>query len=279
MGANNCTVVVNSCDNYEDVWLPFFVALTSNWGNCPYKIVLNTESKEFYFNGSNISTLSHINPKEKDNWGKRLRTLLKHIDTEYVILLFDDFIMEDSVSQAKIDKCLNWMENDSNITVFYFLNTIGKNIQDERFEGFERVPQRQNYRLNSSPALWRKEKLLQFTGNIDNPWAWEFFGSARTYKDKSLFYCANIDAEDTFIYNYKLGGAIHRGKWVKSVIDPIINKYNLKIDLSLRGIEDETLKIYKHSLKWKFHFLYIGFKMIGLDIIIFIYRAIKKRIF
>jgi len=278
MRENNCTILINSCDAYEDVWNPFFFAFKKRWGNCPYNIVLNTESKCIKFEDLDVITFNLVNKSEKDLWGKRLRRTLQQINTEYVITLFDDFILEDFVQQDKIEKCITWMEENEKIAAFYLLNIEGENIVDDTYEGFELMPQRKDYRLNSAPAVWRREKLLLFTGDKDTPWAWEFFGSARTYKDKDLFYCAQKGKEDIYKYNYSLGGAIHRGKWVKTVIEPIVKEYNLKMDLSIRGFEDETLGIYRHSFKWKIKFLLDGFKMIGLDTFIFVYRSIKKRL-
>lgn len=278
MRENNCTILINSCDAYEDVWEPFFSAFKNQWGNCPYKTVLNTESKRFKFEDLDVITLNLFNTSEKDLWGRRLRRTLQHINTKYVIALFDDFILEDNVQQDKIEKCISWMEENEKVAVFYLSNVEGENIVDDTYEGFELMPQRKNYKLNSAPAVWRREKLLLFTGDKDTPWAWEFFGSARTYKDKDLFYCAQKGKEDIYKYNYSLGGAIHRGKWVKTVIEPVVNQYNLKMDLSIRGFEDETLGIYRHSIKWKMKFLFDGFKMIGLDAFIFVYRGLKKRL-
>ena len=42
------TILVNSCDLYEDVWEPFFRLLKIQWPECEqYRIVLNTETKEY----------------------------------------------------------------------------------------------------------------------------------------------------------------------------------------------------------------------------------------
>lgn len=278
MKEHDCTILVNSCDAYEDVWDPLFSALKNRWEKCPYKIVLNTESKSYKFDGLDIITLNLFDKSDEDLWGKRLRRTLQHINTKYVISIFDDFILEDYVKQDQIEKCIARMEENEEIAVFYFSNIEGTNISDEVYEGFELLPKRKDYKLNSAPAIWRRDKLLSFTGDKDNPWAWEFFGSARTYKVKDLFYCAETGKENIYKYNYSLGGAIYRGKWVRKVIEPIIKEYNLQIDLSKRGFHDESTKTYRRTVMWKMKFFIIGFNMIGLDTFIFIYRILKKRL-
>lgn len=274
----NCTIIVNSCDKYADVWTPFFSVLKDKWPDCPYDIVLNTESKSFNFSGLNIITFNLFTAEEKDTWGKRFKETLLEINTEYVINLFDDYILDDFVKQDKIQQCIEWMNADKDISVFYFSNNEGDNIDDDTYDGFELIPQRKDYKLNTAPAIWRREDLLFYTGSKDTPWAWEFFGSARTYRTNKLFYCARKDREDIYKYKYQLGGAIHRGKWVTSVIEPVVKKYNLDLDLSIRGFQDENLGLYKHTFRWKVDFLITGYKMIGIDACIFIYRSARKRL-
>lgn len=275
---SDCTVIINSCDNYEDVWLPFFSAFKDMWSDCDCKIILNTEHKNFSFEGLQIVSLN-LSPEESKNpWGWRLRRALSLVDTEFVIALFDDFILEAPVNTQKLAKCIQEMKDNTEISVFYFSNIPGANSTAPEHEDFELIGKRNDYRLNSAPALWKTQKLLEFTGELDSPWAWEFFGSARTYGDSGEFYCAQLDKENTFVYNYTLGGAIRRGKWVPSVIIPAVKKYNLSLDLERRGIASESLSDGKYSLKWKAEFFLLGFKMVGLSAFIFLYRVLAKKL-
>lgn len=275
---NDCTIIINSCDNYEDVWLPFFSAFKAMWPDCDCKIILNTEHKSFSFEDLQIVTLNLSPADSKKPWGWRLRRALSLVDTEFVIALFDDFILEAPVDKRKLAKCIEEMKKNAEISVFYFNNIPGINSPDPIHEEFELIGKRNDYRLNSAPALWKTQQLLKFTGDLDSPWAWEFFGSARTYGDSGQFYCAKIDKENTFVYNYALGGAIRRGKWVSRVIMPAIKKYNLSLDLEHRGIASESLLDGKYSLKWKVDFFLLGFKMIGLSAFIFFYRVVAKKL-
>lgn len=272
-----CTIIVNSCDAYADLWEPFFLTLKEFWKECPYDIVLNTESKEFHSDGLTITSLKLFKNKP-DMWGKRFRETLKRVQTEFVICLYDDFILEEQVDQDEIEKCITWLEDYKDVAVFYFSNNIGDNIEDNVFPDFELIPQKKDYKLNSAPAVWRRELLIEFTGEVDTPWAWEFFGSARTYASDYKFYCRQNNKENIYVYNYRLGGAIHRGKWVLSVIEPVVSRYHLDLDLTERGIEDENQDVFRHTLRWKINFLKTGIRMIGASVSIFIFRSIKKKI-
>lgn len=274
-----CAIVVNSCDSYHDVWELFFTALKDNWPDCDLDIYLNTETKVFKFDGLK---LNHFNRSTQTGsvkpWGGRLIDTLSQINKEFVITLFDDFILEKKVPVDQLCLNLKNMLQDPMIAVFYYLNVAGENIDDCRYIGFERVGQRNDYRLSSSPALWRRKKLIEFTGEIDSPWAWEAFGTYRTFKSRDLFYCAKKNCENIFVYSHELGGAIRRGKWVASVVVPLIAKYHLKIDLQRRGFASESLSEGKYSLKWKIQFFILGFRMVGMKAAIFFFRAIKQKL-
>ncbi len=265
MEKNNCSILINSCDGYEDIWKPFFCCFKDNWKNCPYPIFLNTEHKKYQHDGLNITSLNVIKEK-KIEWGERLLDCLSRIETEYVLMLFDDFCLEKEVKQEEIEKCLIELDNNKNIDVFYIIHGFPE-LVDGTNTKFVEVPIGKEYRLNSAPGIWRKSSLMKYTGKIDNAWAWEFFGTFRTEKNKkSVFYALN-KCSDFYPYDYSNGGAIHRGKWVKKVIEPINEKYNLNINLTDRGVEDSTEA---HSFLWNIKFTILGFKMIGPKALIFL---------
>lgn len=57
---SNCSILINSCDDYEDVWRPFFSCFRDNWKNCSYPIFLNTEHKKYEHEGLEITSLNVI---------------------------------------------------------------------------------------------------------------------------------------------------------------------------------------------------------------------------
>jgi hypothetical protein len=272
------TVVINSCDAYSDIWELFFSAFSDHWRNCPYEIVLNTEKKSYSFKDLKLKVHNYSSIDNIDKWGDRLKKTLEDITTEYVIMLFDDFVLEDSVDQSKIDECIAYLNNNNEISVFYFLNLSCETVNTNEYNGFELVSRFGDYRLNSVPAIWRRKKLIEFTGEIDTPWAWEFFGTYRTQSKNDLFYSVSKDNQKIYPYNYSMGGAIYRGKWVGQVVLPLIKKYNLNLDTSIRGLADGVNEPIKRSLKWKIDFILLGFKMIGVGVFFYIGRILRKKI-
>ena len=272
-------IIVNSCDAYEDVWELFFRAFQDHWIDCKYKIILNTQEKQKEIVGMNIGIHNYISLNGSDNWGLRLKETLKACDSKYVLMLYDDFILEGRVNQKKINTCMEWLDENPDVVVFYFTNnSANKNVSNNRFEGFELIPHKGDYKLNSAPSIWRREKLIKLIQDNDNPWAWELFGSYRTYSIPDSFYCAKQGHEDIYPYNDSMGGAIYRGKWVGQVVIPLIKKYNLQIDVNKRGLADDFGAKNKRSLKWKIEFIVLGFNMIGWGVFLYVYRILKRKI-
>jgi hypothetical protein len=273
------TVIVNSCDSYEDVWDLFFCAFREYWPDCKYPIVLNTESRQRVIKGLNVRIHNLESMSDRDMWGKRLRQAIASCESKYVVMLYDDFILEGRVSDGKISSCLRWLDENPHVAVFYFSNIpVNANVDDGRFDGFELMPRTGDYKLNSAPSMWRRERLLAFIEDNDNPWAWEYFGSYRTYKSTDQFYCAKRGREDIYPYNYAMGGAIYRGKWVGKVVLPLIAKYGLNVDVNARGLADGIQQKNKRALSWKIRFFLLGFRMIGFGVFVFLFRILKSKI-
>lgn len=272
---DSLTILVNSCDTYHDVLSLFFAALKEYWPDCEFPIVINTESRRYTEYPASVH--NHLGPSGADKWGERLRSALHSIDSQYVLMLYDDFILEAPVSILGLHSALDLLRNDSDIAAIYLTKTalplanegIGKNLS--------LVASRADYRLNSAPGIWRREDLINYTGPDDSPWAWEVFGSYRTYGDHKKIYSLNSSSSDIYPYNYTKGGAIYRGKWVKEVVVEKINKYNLSIDTGKRGVSEEG-HYEPRSLKWKINFMRTGFKMVGLKSFIFIYRYVAAKL-
>ncbi len=275
---NECAILIQSCDAYRDIWPLFFTAFKHNWPECDLDIYLNTESASFKFDGLKIITVNNEKSLKGLPWGKRLLELLQLVDKPFVISLFDDFLLEDKVDVEKVYECIQLLKRNSDIAAFYFLEIPGATKSDGTHTDFNLLSNFTDYKINSAPAIWRKKHLQKYTGAQDNPWAWEVFGTARTYFEIERFYAIDSNEKMAFKYSYALGGAIRRGKWVEPVVVPLMKAYNVHIDLSKRGVVGESLREGKHSIRWKIDFIRLGFEMVGARAFVFILRAISQKI-
>ena len=243
----NCTVVVSSCDKCSDLWYPFFLLFQKAWPENEFPIVLNTESKTYQHQGMNIETFCLYKENENVPWGKRLKETLKKIDTEYIILLLDDFFLRDRVNHNQIQQCIEWMEQDKSISSFCFMESNSKNIQDCRYNGFERRPLFGDYKFNCQATVWRRKRLIGYLRNNEDPWQWERFGNWRSYRYLlHKFYALAAGQEYVFPYIHKINGwawgglAIYRGKWYLPCVEKLFTENEIYVDFTIRGTVDET---------------------------------------
>tara|TARA_B100001059_G_scaffold130161_1_gene130161 strand:+ start:8610 stop:9458 length:849 start_codon:yes stop_codon:yes gene_type:complete len=262
------TVIVNSCDAYSDVVEIFKLALREYWPDNPFKVVINYESNK----------ILNYTKKEKltKTWGERLINILEKINTPFIILLFDDFILEEIVDTNKIYSVINLLKKDVESSVFYLNAACVKDHDDDMINDYRLLKDNVNYRLNSVPSVWKTEELVRYTEKIDNPWSWEVFGSYRTFNNKRNFYSSSSQTKNIFKFNYNKGGAIYRGKWVKEVVESKVLKYKLNINLQDRGFVNLDEQ-FKRSFRWKVDFILLGFRSIGLKMMIYLYRSFKQK--
>ena len=279
---NRISIIINTCDSYHEVLPILFNSFNEHWKDCNYPIHLNSETKTFNYNNLNLKSHT-IESNESFKWGYRLKKTLKSINSDYVILLLDDYILESDVDNKLIDLAIKTLDTDKDVGCIYLypvstiINTKYKSLSydNDKIQNFEKIDNSSLYRVNTAPAIWDKYFLNKILSKYDEPWSWETFSGYQKVAQSKII--LSIKEKEKIIYNYaaKEGGAIYRGKWVRQIIEPKINKYNLKIDLTKRGYYEKHQKI-KRNLMWKIQFILAGYRIAGFKVIDFIFTILKK---
>jgi hypothetical protein len=110
----NLSIFVNSCDDFEDCWHPFFTLFAKNWNNCKFPIFLNTETKSYSHKNLNIiSTTVSIGKKRKLSWSKCLDFALNKVKTKYILYLQEDYFLEYPVKKRLLFNLIKIMEENN----------------------------------------------------------------------------------------------------------------------------------------------------------------------
>ncbi len=235
---NDITVLVNSCDSYEDTWYPFFKLFHTYWENCPYRIVLNTESKCFAYDGLTIDCF-RLYKNCPPAYGERMLEHLKRINTKYILVLIDDFFIQEKVDVAEIERCRGWMEENENIACFSFSPVRDEhNTPSGKYAGYEKRPTVGTYKINFQAALWRTDKFMESWKPHESPWEWEKCATFRSFFTDLEFYSRCKDAHNPINYGAKFGEAwnVVSGLWVVDSVDPVFQANDIHIDYAKRGI-------------------------------------------
>ena len=230
------SLLVSSCDKYEDAWVPFFGLLDANWPDCNYPIYLNTESKEFPGTvcGKKVQAL-HTPGGRDEPWSKRLARALKQIPTEFVLFLLEDFFLLSPVNTKKVEDALAWMQADPNIVNICFYPMEGDNTPVPEHPGFSKRDKNAPFLIQCQVGIWRKKALLKLLRSYEDAWNFESDGTIRARKRPGDYYCLALDVPAIFPYLLapQHGYGIYNGKWLWND-KPLFQKFGIEADFSKR---------------------------------------------
>ena len=213
------TILVNSCDLYEDAWYPFFYLLRKHWPACNYNIVLNTETKQYHDDYFNIKT---INTGTELSWTARLRYVLNKIDTEYVLFFLEDFFLITDVKQEAFDKAVELISNNKDIGLIHFTPSektmpVPKYDLDNCF--YELPVKKRTLRTRVAVSLFRKDYFLKLLYGDENPWQYEreshirsMFAGYKIYRQSYELYPPTF----TYFIDASIGVGITAKKWLSN---------------------------------------------------------------
>ena len=229
------TVVVNSCDKYEDAWESFFRLYkimgadqaTSN------PIVLNTETKQFSCDYLPVRT---INSGAKGTWSKRLLNVLDQIDTEYVFCVLEDFFIQSPFYAEGFNKTLAYMREHPEVGCVHTTPT-GMEYEPTTEWFFERNFSNDQCNIAVVAVLWRKAFLHKLLRPHENIWQFEYYSGQRArklYSEKVMQY--NEMYPTIFDYHVVIseGYGITESKWLPKNQE-LFEKYGIQVDFDRLG--------------------------------------------
>jgi len=231
------TVLVNTSDNFEDCWNPFFILFKKYWSNCSANILLNTEFKDFTFERLNIKAAkSHLLTNDRKlTWSECLINALNKIDTPLVLYMQEDYFIDSEVQYNVIEEFASLMIKDPTIKHIGLTNSgsyppFSRYVQDDRLWT---IGQKSKYRISTQAGLWDKETLLSYVKPEEGGWMFEIFGTKRAQKRNEVFLTANHDFFSSPIIHYPFTGII-KGKWNAEIV-PLFVENKIVTDFSKRG--------------------------------------------
>lgn len=238
MKKKDVTLLINTCDSYEDILDSFFFLLHRYWSDLPFDIVLSSESlnyKNKYFK------IKNVHPKDKKcSWTKRMYEALQEIETDYVLFLLDDFFLTGKVNTEEIFRCLDYLKNNQNIVNFTYYPIVVGAVP--AMEGYRIREKDTKYKVALIASLWNKKHFIKYVKDVDeNIWEFEVNATIRSntiYAD-DIFYCLD-NTNMPIPYDFCTLG-LTSGKWLKNTIS-LFEKEGIKMNFNKRGVYNEALK-------------------------------------
>jgi hypothetical protein len=244
----NYTLLVNSCDSFEDCWVPFFTLLDRFWQGQRPGIILNTEKKQFEFDGLHItSSTVNSNRASRMTWSECLAQVLEKVPTPIVLYMQEDYFLESPVDVELIESMVQLMLDQPEIA-HIGLTPFGSMppFTPSAHPRLERIGARAKYRISTQAGLWRPEALKSYIRPWETGWMFELFGTLRSWRRQDLFLTLSRGGGN-FPLVYQHTGIV-KGQWSKFV-PSLFAREKINVDFQMRGFFDDTTPAWLRKAK------------------------------
>ncbi len=236
-------VFVNSTDSYSDCWEPFFKLFKKFWKDYDGHIYLNTEEKEYQYEGLNIipTKVAKFKDRNKLTWSECLLYAFDQIDTDIILYLQEDYFLKAEVNHQKMLELVDLMrKHDLTYINISDSGNKGPFSPSSLHEDLWEVSQQDKYRISTQASLWNIRKMRKYIRKHENPWQFEYYGNIRARRRKDAFYAVNRDRYNRNyqpIFPYDPTGIVMR-KWVREIVVDLFDKNDITVDFTERGFYD-----------------------------------------
>lgn len=175
-------LLVPSWDGYRDVWPAFFHCFFRHWPDCPFPVVLGTNTVDYP--DDRVATV-RIGPDR--SYSTNLRAMLARVAQPWIILMVDDVLLSAPVDTSRIlDLIGRAQRQDATSLLLHDTNT--RRILRREAGAIARFPTSTPYLTSLNPAVWKKQGLLDLLRDGEDAWAFETAGTRRAAVSGHTFY-------------------------------------------------------------------------------------------
>lgn len=227
----NCSLLVSSCDSYEDLWEPFLNTFKKNWPDCDIEKYFITENKKFIKND-----FTTIKCGLKKNWTDRLYYSLSSIKDDYVILMLEDFFLRSKINNEGIHYFIKYIQK-YDLSMIRLIKRPQGTCLNTKHTKLMQIHKDDLFRASTQATIWNKNVLKSLLCKNENIWEFELNGTIRSQSFNN-FFCVK---ENVMTYQHHV---VERGKWFPWEAFYFGFIKNVGVDLKKRNIMNffETIK-------------------------------------
>lgn len=235
MSDEKFAILVNTTDVFEDCWAPFFKLFKTFWPDYSGTIYLNTEQKEFVYEGCDIVSIK--NGLVGSPWSECLAFAINQIQEDSFIYMQEDYFLHSNVDHKRVLSLhKEFTKNELQCLHLTDQCTNGPFIKDALVGGLWAVSSGAKYRASTQAAFWTKESLTKIIRPWESGWEFEEFGTKRSCVHLSQVYCVSQELckkDESEILPYIFTGIV-KGKWKPEVV-PLFAYHGVPVDFTERG--------------------------------------------
>ena len=224
------SVLVSSCDKYS---VPFVTLFKKYWQDCPYKKILVTETVQPKTELFDEVLLTGMGKR----WVDMMAESFEKLDTPYVLLLLDDYLICDYIDNNLIERMLTVADKYDVGALRMIQNPKCSKIFTEE-PGFGEYEKGVGYRIALQASIWNVKYLKKITKDYDNIWDFERKGSFKSNEYDQRILC-------TLKQVFPFEDSVHKGKWEPAAVR-LCERNDINIDFNRRGVMSNFLIAKKH---------------------------------
>jgi hypothetical protein len=234
-------VLVNSCNNYSDLWIPFFTLYFKYFGEY-IPVYLSSETNRYKDN--RVTTILNECDPLPNSWNKALDyTLQKLLEEDYTHLIYfqEDYLLQKPVSQDTMARVIVLAEKYNMDCFRLFPCPPPEGTVINEGISFAQINRQQDYLVSLQSAIWdiqTLKKLVKIASKVGGGKAWQFeiFGTSYlrdTPEAPFNAYSVLKDGNPPLDY---FCTAVVSGKWLPDAVNLCI-KEGIKVDLKRRKVK------------------------------------------
>jgi GT2 family glycosyltransferase len=207
-------LLVLSCDPYADVWPVFFTLFFRYWPDCPFPVYLG--ANHLSYADDRVTTLRI---GDDASWAQSTRLMLEALDTPYVLVFLEDYLLTAPVDGALVRVLMREMRSiDAE-----FIRFRPSEKPDPAVAGHPLLAELMPgtpYRVSLDIGLWRRETLISLLRGGETAWDMEIDGSRRSDATPG-FYCTTVNV-------FSRTNGLERGQWLRYNL-PLLRKEHIEL--------------------------------------------------
>lgn len=224
-------IVVPSTTHYSDCWHPFMALFRKFWTDCQFPVTLITDTQTDPWEGDEAIVMG-----QDYGWCKNFLLGLEKVDSEFVLMMQEDFFLNYPVDKAFVMKALKILLDEDRADCFRLYPCPGPEIPIG--EDYGLIKAGAPYRVSCQSAIWRKSALMDICSRFDKPGQFEMNGTEYVNMNKADRYYFSVMREPNAWPLQYYCTAIVKGEWNPGAVE-FVKKQGIPIDTSRRPIMRE----------------------------------------
>ena len=230
-------IIVYSCWKNADMWPIFGRLFQKYWQNCKYELILVTDRK---LNDSYDILFDKIISID-GSWYEMIQMAIREADSEYVMLMMDDYLLCDYVDEGIIDRSIKDAERYKVANIRFEKSDLLLDKKEYPVDSkYEVYTPGKAYSLTTQVGIWNAECLMEYMKPEWSAWDFERIGSLTVRDTKHVLL-------GTKEYAFPYVEGVRKGKWMKQGIEvckrnDIVLDFNKRNKLSITGNNLISLK-------------------------------------